>query len=117
MLTENSLSLLDEVFSALTEQMSNTVENFNNLNCSSLDHLIEIHNETFKDFQNEIEGVLDDLLLIKQDADELNRVSSGDLNIFQMFGVGETMHSHILAEFLKPGASHGQKHLFLNIFL
>ena len=117
MLTENSLSLLGEVFSAFADLKCNKLENFNNLNCFSLDHLIQTHHERFKDFQNEIESVLDDLLLIKQDIDELNRVASGNLNVFKMFGVGETMHSHILANFLNPNANHGQKYLFLNIFL
>jgi hypothetical protein len=54
---------------------------------------------------------------IKSNAEEINSLTSCDLNIFKMFGVGETMHSYLITNLLNPGGNQGQKQLFLNIFL
>ncbi len=48
---------------------------------------------------------------------ESNRLTSGDFNILRVLGVGETMHSYLIANLLSPLGEHGQGHLFLNIFL
>jgi hypothetical protein len=37
--------------------------------------------------------------------------------MLSLFHIGETQHSLLLAHFLNPNAEHGQKHLFLNVFL
>jgi len=54
---------------------------------------------------------------IQKESEHKNNQTSCDFNIFRMFRVGETMHSYILAHFLNPNSDHGQKHLFLNVFL
>lgn len=46
-----------------------------------------------------------------------NRDTSCDFNMLSLFNIGETQHSFLLAHFLNPNADHGQKHLFLNVFL
>ncbi len=46
-----------------------------------------------------------------------NRNTSCDFNMLSLFYIGETQHSFLLANLLDPNANHGQKHLFLNIFL
>ncbi len=56
-------------------------------------------------------------LEISKEAESINRLSSGDLNVFRMFGVDEKRHSYIIANLLNPLGEHGQKNLFLNIFL
>ena len=54
---------------------------------------------------------------IAKALETINKLTSGDLNVFRMFGVGETKHSYIIANLLNPYGEHGQKNLFLNIFL
>jgi hypothetical protein len=46
-----------------------------------------------------------------------NKDTSCDFNMLSLFHIGETQHSYLLAYFLNPNAEHGQKHLFLNVFL
>lgn len=46
-----------------------------------------------------------------------NKDTSCDFNMLTLFNIGETQHSYLLAHFLNPNAEHGQKHLFLNVFL
>lgn len=46
-----------------------------------------------------------------------NKETSCDFNMMSLFHIGETQHSFLLAYFLNPNADHGQKHLFLNVFL
>lgn len=46
-----------------------------------------------------------------------NKETSCDFNVLELFDIGETQHSYLLAHFLNPNAGHGQKHLFLNVFL
>lgn len=46
-----------------------------------------------------------------------NKDTSCDFNILSLFNIGETQHSFLLAHFLNPNAEHGQRHLFLNVFL
>lgn len=46
-----------------------------------------------------------------------NKDTSCDFNMLSLFNIGVTQHSYLLAYFLNPNAEHGQKHLFLNVFL
>lgn len=46
-----------------------------------------------------------------------NKDISCDFNMLSLFNIGETQHSYLIAHFLNPNAEHGQKHLFLNVFL
>ena len=46
-----------------------------------------------------------------------NKYTSCDFNMLSLFHINETQHSFLLAHFLNPNAEHGQKHLFLNVFL
>jgi len=46
-----------------------------------------------------------------------NKDTSCDFNMLSLFRIGETQHSFLLGHFLNPNADHGQKHLFLNVFL
>ena len=70
--------------------------------------------------KEEIEGVeqlLEEAGKILTDIDK--KVSEGaGFNVFRLCGVDhyETMHSKILAEFLNPQGSHGQRTLFLKCF-
>lgn len=57
-------------------------------------------------FENAIDKIAED-----------NRLNSVGLNVIKMFSPGETMHSYLLAYFLDPNESHGQKNLFLSVFL
>ena len=70
--------------------------------------------------EEEIEGVkqlLEEVGKVLTDIDK--KVFEGeDFNVFRLCGVDhyETMHSKILAEFLNPQGSHGQRTLFLACF-
>ena len=70
--------------------------------------------------EEEIEGVkrlLEEAGKVLTDIDK--KVFEGeDFNVFRLCGVDhyETMHSKILAEFLNPQGSHGQRTLFLECF-
>lgn len=68
-------------------------------------------------FEKTSENLVQNILKITNSAKQQNELTSSDLNIFRMFSVNEPMHSYIIANLLSPKGSHGQNHLFLNIFL
>ena len=70
--------------------------------------------------EREIEGVtrlLEEAGKVLKDIDKKMSEGAG-FNVFRLCGVDhyETMHSKILAEFLNPQGSHGQRTLFLKYF-
>jgi hypothetical protein len=54
---------------------------------------------------------------VMKQISETNRLTSAGFNLIKFFSPGETMHSNLLAYLLNPRAAHGQKNLFLNVFL
>jgi hypothetical protein len=84
---------------------------------SVISDLTKLRGQHLERFQLDATDLASRLLHIDTAAKEYKRLTSKDLNIFRMLGVGETMHSYLLAHLLDPHAEHGQKHLFLNIFL
>ena len=64
-----------------------------------------------------IEGLLKKVSEILPEIEKRNSEAEG-FNVFRLCGVNhyETMHSKILAEFLNPQGSHGQKTRFLDCF-
>jgi len=82
------------------------IEKFFKLSASNINNVLSIRRTFVMDF-----------VKIKSNAEEINSLTSRDLNIFKMFGVGETMHSYLITNLLNPYGNHGQGHLFLNIFL
>jgi len=73
------------------------------------------------DLERQTQGLLFEVSKAFEVFQQRQRVSAerGDgFNVFSLCGVDhyETMHSKILAEFLSPGGSHGQKAGFLKLF-
>lgn len=68
-----------------------------------IDHLIQNYQEIIKCYE------------------ENQKTEAKDFNVFdfmsEIFGLGETKHSRIIAFLLNPDAPHGQGKLFLNLFL
>ena len=68
-----------------------------------IDHLIQHFQEIIKCYE------------------ENQKTEAKDFNVFdfmsEIFGLGETKHSRIIAFLLNPDAPHGQGKLFLNLFL
>lgn len=54
--------------------------------------------------------------LVKYYSDQ-KKERSIDFNVFYFFKIGETLHSRLLAFLLDPNETHGQKRLFLHLFL
>jgi len=69
------------------------------------------------DFLAYANSFADNLVEIHDQALIKNKETSCDFNMLELFHIGETQHSFLLAYFLNPNAEHGQKHLFLNVFL
>lgn len=61
--------------------------------------------------------MIEESVAISANAVRINKETSSNFNILDLFSIGETQHSYLLAYFLNPNASHGQNNLFLNIFL
>ncbi|KAA9332686.1 PD-(D/E)XK nuclease family protein [Adhaeribacter soli] len=117
MINANSINFLNESISKLSVSTKQRFENFRQFNFLSIDNLLIKKRGNLADFYTVASDLTDAFQKIRRVSDERNRLTSGDLNVFNMFGVGETMHSYILASFLNPHSNHGQKHLFLNVFL
>ena len=114
---EKDISLFDTVISDLVVLRTKCDENFMHNNEIFIDQFKSNRTNKIQDYKYHITTLLNDFLDFQKYSEQQNKVSSFDLNIFRMFGVGETMHSYILANFLNPSSEHGQKHLFLNVFL
>ncbi len=85
----------------------NTVIKQNASNCST-------YLENFKKTTIEIAPQFE---RVRNQIRESNRLTSAGLNLIKLFSPGETMHSYLLAYLLNPRESHGQRSLFLNVFL
>jgi hypothetical protein len=77
------------------------------------DCLINYNNNVVNNFSNILSEFQECLKTHEMDDKE----NSFDFNLFQLFSPGEIMHSKILAFFLDPKSTHGQRDLFLKIFL
>lgn len=93
--TEDSLKLSDELISAF--------------------HRIQVTKR--KDTIMVNEALIMRFITLIEDRKNLHKRHSTNLNVFKYFGLGETMHSFLLAKLLNPNAEHGQGKLFLNLFL
>lgn len=68
-------------------------------------------------FVNNLNTVFSDFLTEKKKILDRNKITGQDINVFSFFQINETKHSEILAYFLDPKSSHGQRDLFLKKFL
>ena len=82
---------------------------------------IELYQNTILNYQTNFianaTSLIENFALIQEFALQQNKTSSCDFNVFRIFHPSETIHSYLLANLLNPNAEHGQKNLFLNIFL
>jgi hypothetical protein len=114
---EIDISIFKTLITDLTAFKNQRIER---LKCTKENIVVQLcetrinHNESFL---ADLNSLTNDFLHIHYLAEEQNKLFSCDLNVFKMLGLGETMHSYILANFLNPNAAHGQKHLFINAFL
>jgi len=116
---------MNEINLQLANQIINNYQKkrrrlFDNL-ASTASEIIQIHYEQLVGFQQTFSATTNDLLCAIQKIHDnsiiRNRETSCDFNMLSLFRIGETQHSFLLAYFLNPNAEHGQKHLFLNLFL
>jgi hypothetical protein len=114
---EKDISLFETVISNLTTYSIKEIERFKDRNKYTIEKFETNYKIQKRDFQSISTDLSRKFLEIQKDSEQKNKLSSCDLNVFRMFGVGETMHSEILANLLNPYGEHGQKHLFLNEFL
>jgi len=112
-----NITIFDQILIDYLIIRKNTIKDNVQLNKDLIDNLVKL----FKSFSNEVNEnlfqIVQSAVVIHKLSEKQNEQTSCDLNVFRMFGVGETMHSFILAHLLNPNSDHGQKYLFLNIFL
>lgn len=97
---------IDEIIKAKNQIISKIVEDYCGLQL-----------QESKKQEKHIINLINDIEGIVQDTEKQNYLTSLNFNIFNFFGVNETMHSKLLAHLLNPYSDHGQKHLFINAFL
>ena len=93
---------------------------FDNLS-SIVSEVTQAYHKQQTDFQQNFIATTNDLVLKIQEIHNKsiirNKDTSCDFNMLSLFHIDEKQHSFLLAHFLNPNADHGQKHLFLNVFL
>jgi hypothetical protein len=92
-------------------------ESRSQLNSLIISHYYHDQKRLYTNFENHIRDIIDFSEKFSIESREANNLTSYSFNIFEIFGVGETMHSYLLGHLLNPYSNHGQGHLFLNIFL
>ncbi|MEI6766791.1 MAG: PD-(D/E)XK nuclease family protein [Bacteroidota bacterium] len=93
----------------LTEQITYNKSIFENLSAfisSSTNKIILLNCEIIEDYLKTLEKL-----------NESNKKKSILFNPLTFFGIGETMHSFLIAKLINPYSEHGQGKLFLNCFL
>jgi hypothetical protein len=114
---EKDIILFGSVISELTILRHRIVDKFKIKNKFGVGQLSFNQTNQIQEFRTTTTDFPLSFLNIQERSIKQNGLTSCDLNIFKIFGVGETMHSYLLANLLNPYGEHGQKHLFLNIFL
>ncbi len=114
---EKDISLFDTVFSELTIHKRRNIDNLKDTNKFLVEQFTDNKSNQIQNFKTIVTDFPPIFLEFQEYLEKQNELTSSDLNIFRMFGVGETKHSYLLANLLNPYAEHGQKHLFLNVFL
>ncbi len=116
---------MDEITSQLANE---TIKDYQKNSQYLFDNLVSTVSETIQtylkkqvNFQQSFITTTNDLIFKVQEIYNKsiirNKDTSCDFNILSLFHIGKTQHSFLLAHFLNPNAEHGQKHLFLNVFL
>jgi len=114
---EKDILLFDEVASEVVLIRNRLFERFNNINSCFLDQVLANKIVLMQFYQKEAKSFVSKFLELKRKSVKQNELTSSELNIFRIFGVGETMHSYLISILLDPNGRHGQGHLFLNLFL
>lgn len=114
---ETDISIFSTLISDLTAFRNKRIERLKWTKKNMIAQIAENQFNNSISLLTDLNSLTTDFLRIHYLAEDQNKLFSCDLNIFKMLGLGETMHSYILANFLNPNAAHGQKHLFLNLFL
>lgn len=116
---------MDEITIQLANKLINDYQkNRRNLldnSASTVSEITQIYHKLQADLQQDFIATTTDLVCKVQEIHNKsiirNKDTSCDFNMLSLFHIGETQHSFLLAHFLNPNAEHGQKHLFLNVFL
>jgi hypothetical protein len=69
---------------------------------------------------NEIENLLYQITAIRKQYDKMAELTGENFNVFKVLGLTTNevrTHSAFIAELLNPKGSHGQKDVFLKLFL
>lgn len=111
------VSLFKSIISDFTTFGKSRILEINETNRVINNRFCSNYNFQLGSFREKISNLTVEFLNFQNYYEKQNNKSSCHLNIFTLFNVGEKMHSVILANFLNPHAGHGQKHLFLNVFL
>jgi hypothetical protein len=111
------ITIFDQILVDYLTIRKNLINNYVQSNKNIVNYFVK-HNKSYSnDLKENLSQIVENACVIHKLSEKQNEQTSCDLNVFRMFGVGETMHSFILSHFLNPNSDHGQKHLFLNIFL
>ncbi len=64
-----------------------------------------------------LQTLFSEFITQSRNYEQLSQDHSIGLNIFKMLGVSEVLHSYLISDLLDPFGRHGQKRLFLDLFL
>lgn len=112
-----NITIFDQILIDYLIIKKSRIKNNVQLNKNLIDDLARHNKLDRNEINKNLFQIVQSACVIHKLSEKQNEQTSCDLNVFRMFGVGETMHSFILSHFLNPNSDHGQKHLFLNIFL
>lgn len=116
-MNEITLQLANQTINDYQKNRQDLLDNF----ASTISEINQNYQKQQAEFQQNFIATTNDLVCKVQEIHNKsiirNKDTSCDFNMLSLFHIRETQHSFLLAHFLNPNAEHGQKHLFLNVFL